>query len=125
MILAYAYPFGPGADQPELCLIPSKPDQFSVPVRVFTLIETRCAVIRLSPTEGITVQMDQSDGGYVVTPVVPSKLYLTPSQPDRPGINVKSVKIVPNEDGSATTYFLDEGRNSGWKAWTPNDSIPT
>jgi hypothetical protein len=126
MLLAYAYPFGPASDRPELCLLPAKPDQFSVPVRVFTLIETKCAVLRLSPTEGITVQMDRSDGGCIITPVVPSKLYLTPSQPDRPGIIVKSVKVIPREDGSATTYYLDEGRSAGsWKEWAPNDSIPT
>ena len=121
MLFAYVYCFGPQMEAPELCIVPSKPDTFSCAVRVSSLIETKSAIIRLSLSEGIKVRGDEKDGGLIVEPIVPSKLYITPSQPDRPGVHVKAIKADKNADGTWNTYFKEEGREMDWKPWRPNE----
>lgn len=122
MLFAYAYCFGSESERPELCLIPDKPDQFSVIVRVDSLIETKAAIIRLSPTEGIKVKYEPQESALLIEAVVPAKIYITPSQPDRPGVIVKSLKVVRKDD-EFLSYFKDETRDSSWKLWKPNESV--
>jgi hypothetical protein len=121
MLLAYIHPFGPQASRPELCLIPSKPDMFSFPIRVESLCLTDAAVYRLGPTEGLRVKKDPGDQGVILEPVPPSRLYLTPSQPDRPGFIVAAAKIVVLGDYQYETFYTQEGRPGEWKKWFPND----
>lgn len=121
MILAYTHPFGPQAPHPELCLIPTKPDMFSFPIRVETFVETSAAVYRLGPQEGVRVKRDTSDGGIIFEPVPPSKMYLTPSQPDRPGFIVASVKVLVLGDRQYETFYTGDARETKWKKWFPND----
>lgn len=120
MLFAYAYCYGSASERPELCLIPDKPDQFSVIVRVDSLIETAAAVIRLSPTEGIKVKFE--DSALVIEAVIPARIFITPSLPDRPGIIVKSVRVV-RRDNSYVTYIKDETRDAQWKPFKPNESL--
>ena len=120
MHLAFCHPFGPTADQPELCLVPERPDQFSFPIRVDSLIETNAAIYRLSPYEGVRVKFN-SEGGMIIEPVPPSKMYLTPSQPDRPGFIVKRVKVVKSGLRQYETYFMGEAKEAEWKLWMPHD----
>ena len=121
MLLAYIHPFGPQAAQPELCLIPSKPDMFSFPIRVETFVETHAAVYRLGPIEGVRVKTDKSDRGIILEPVPPSKMYLTPSQPDRPGFSIAAAKIVVLGDHKYETFYMTDLREPAWKKWFPNE----
>ena len=121
MLLAYLHPFGPQANQPELCLIPTKPDMFSFPIRVETFCETHAAVYRLGPNEGVRIKTDENDSGIIIEPVPPSRLYLTPSQPDRPGFVVACCKVVVTGDRQYETFYMQEGQLGSWKKWYPNE----
>ena len=55
MLLAYMHCFGTEANYPELCIVPDKPDQFSVPVRVDTLRVTDVAIYRMGPQEALNI----------------------------------------------------------------------
>ena len=121
MLLAFTHPFGPQSPQPELCLIPAKPDMFSFPIRVESFVETHAAVYRLGPQEGVRVKQDPKDKGIILEPVPPSKMYLTPSQPDRPGFIVAATKIVVLGDHHYETFYMVDLRDPVWKKWFPND----
>lgn len=123
MLFAYAYCFGPQMQHPELCLIPEKVDQFSFPVPVYSFFETRSAIIRVGHTEGVRIRIDPDDGGMVIDPISPARLFLTPNQSDRPGLMVKFIKVLFAEDGSFEAFFKDEGRDAQWKPWKPNEFI--
>jgi hypothetical protein len=122
MLLAYVHCFGVEAPAPELCLVPDRSDQGSNLVRVDALLETDCAVCRLSSFESFKVRFDEKDGGMIVEPVIPTKLSLTPTYPDRPGIDVKRVKIIKLGDRRYKTFFMQEGRDGEWRPWNPNEA---
>lgn len=121
MLLAYVHPFGPREPQPELCLIPSKPDTFSYPIPVESFVETHAGVYRLGPNEGVRIKTDPNDRGIIIEPVPPSKLYLTPSQPDRPGFVVARAKVVVLGDHDYETFYISDLRTPEWKKWFPNE----
>ncbi len=123
MLLAYVIRFM-GAQKPELCVIPEKPDQFSFAVPVDFLFETEAAVFRIGPSEALRVWIDKDDGGKIIEPVQPSKMFLTPSHGDRPGITVKAVKIVRVDIDHFHAYFKPDrgpGKDDDWKRFVPND----
>lgn len=120
MLLAYAYCFGSSSDRPTLCITPAKPDQFSCMVPVRSLIPTTAAICRLSPTEGIRVHEEPGVNGFVVEPMSGCKLFLTTSQPDRPGFDVGMALIKFIDDVQTEIYYKQSGRESDWKAWRPN-----
>lgn len=112
MLLCYMHRDGNEA-KPELCIITDKPDQFSRPVSIASLCTTEAASIRLGPNEGINVWFED-DGGVVIEPVKPSRIFLTPNQPDLPGFQVARVKVVTTEQGYRTFYQKDRVE---WRAW--------
>ena len=123
MYLAYQHCFGTESTQPELCLIPDKPDNFSCVVRIESLRETDCALIRLSPEESIKVEIDRSDGGMVIQAVKPGKLYVTPNLPQNPGIHVRKSKVIKLADHTYEIWFQHDKETSGepeWTKWEPN-----
>lgn len=123
MLLAYAYCFGPTSGAPELCLIPSKPDQFSCIVRVHSLIPTTAAVLRFSPTEGMRVFADKDPSVLVIEPIIPTKLFLTPSQPDRPGLEIRQARIKYIDDTRIEVEYKQTEKEPDWKPWLPNDKL--
>lgn len=123
MLLAYIHCRGIESLYPELCIIPDKPDQFSGPVRVDSLIDTDCALLRLSPHEMLRVQRVQEENITLIEAVTPAKLLLIPAQQDRPGSEVKRVKIVTVGERKYRVYYLQDLRDSNsWKEWIPNQS---
>lgn len=121
MLLAYMHRLGNEA-RPELCLLADKPDQYSVPVSVESLVETNFACIRLGPHEAVLVKHDSSDNSLVLNPVIPAKFYLTPSLPDRPGVEVRVLKVLKREETGYEVYFQQEkDKASGeWHPWHPD-----
>jgi hypothetical protein len=122
MLIAYAYCYGT-AQGPELCIIPAKPDQFSCMVRINTLIPTIAAACRLSPTEGIKVFPDVDKNAFVVESMIPSKMYLTPSQPDRPGLEVRQVRVVNKGNNLCDLFYKQNEKETEWKLWRPNEAL--
>ena len=120
MLLAYAYCPGPNSEKAVLCITPLKPDQFSCAVPVRSLIPTHNAICRLSPSEGIRVYEEPGITGFVIEPMVACKLYLTVSQPDRPGFDVKMALIKFVDDVKTEIYYKQKDRASDWKIWQPN-----
>lgn len=121
MLLAYAYCFGTASEAPEMCIIPSKPDQFSCIVRVRSLIPTTNAICRLSPTEGMKVFPESEKDTLVIEPIFPSKLYITPSQPDRPGLAVLQVRLKFHDNNQIEVWFKQVEKDLEWKPWHPNE----
>jgi hypothetical protein len=121
MLFAYTNSLDPRASQLDLCIIPERIDPFSHPIKVSALQLTAHAVVRVSALEGIKVKQDQTDRGLIVEPISPAKIFLTPSQPDLPGIEVKSVKIIWYEDGNMRTYFFPLTGSGTWREWKPNE----
>ncbi|MCB0353619.1 MAG: hypothetical protein KDD64_08850 [Bdellovibrionales bacterium] len=118
MILAYVHR-SPTERVAELCLLASKPDRFSVPIPVFATPGTKGGVLLVGPHEAVTVV---EDGEWrVFTPVEPSHLFLTPPQPDRPGLIVKKIRVRIEEDESHLTEFQQEKdlQTGQWRKWDP------
>lgn len=117
MIVAFFFRQGSEA-RPELCVFASKPDGLSVPVNIDSIPVTESAVVRLGPQEGVLAELDPSDNGKILTPVTPSKMYLTPSQPDRPGVIASRVKVVKFGDGDYDLFFMRD-KDTQWRPWNP------
>lgn len=117
MMLCYLYRTGT-EPEPELCLIAEKLDQFSPPIAIESLKKTAAAVVRIGPLEAANISFDSSDGGLVVDPCLPSKLYLSPPQPDLPGFRVTRLKVVKvgGEERYQTFFQLDKEE---WKQFNP------
>jgi len=119
MLLAYMH--FENARIPELALVADKPDQFSFPLRVADLRETTAAVCRLGPTECITVDLDEEDGGLIIAPLAPAHIYITPDLPTMPGVSVKKIKVTQDNTGDLITFYIPENdRGEGWIRWIPN-----
>ncbi|NLF25226.1 MAG: hypothetical protein GX589_06155 [Deltaproteobacteria bacterium] len=120
MLFAYMLCSGLQSEHAELCLIPERPDQFSVPVRIESLEPTEAAVFRVGPTEAITVKVDPHDRGLIIEPFPPTKIHITPDLPQYPGVNVKKLKVLKLAERSYRTLFQQEkDRNEEWREWVP------
>ena len=108
---------GQGPEYPQLCVVADKPATYSVPVKVETLMETESAIHLVSNVEGLLVERGESQRSVVISPVLPSKLYLTLNLPERPGFAVEKLEIVAIGEGRHRVRF-DRGR--GWEPWQPN-----
>ena len=106
--------------RPVLCVVPDKPDEFSNLVPFDSLIPTDCAYHRVSGQETLTVWKDEGDGGVLMQPNVPSKLFITPDLHDRPGVAVARLKVLRTENGYLVTYIQEGDPASQWKEWNPN-----
>ena len=84
------------------------------------MIETKAAVCRLGPQEGIKIRYEDSDNSLLIDPVIPGKIFVTPSLPDRPGFNVGRLKIR-RDDGNLTVFFMPEKGPQEWREWRPNE----
>ncbi|MCI5066753.1 hypothetical protein MRY87_13615 [bacterium] len=118
MLLAYLHL---SEREPSLCLLAEKTDSFSRPVPVDTLPITDAAVCRLGPYESVLTRQD-SDGWVVVTPMEPSKLFLTPQQIDSPGFEVVRLRLRITEEGAYQTEFQQQKdiEREQWHGWNPN-----
>jgi hypothetical protein len=120
MLLAYVHCFGSEADCPELCIVATKPDSFSVPVRIDSLVETEAGIYCLSLTEAMVVRKDPGDGGIILEPLRPTKLFLTPDLHDQPGLTVRKAKVVKKGERRYESFFLQERHAEGdWQKWEP------
>ncbi len=83
---------------------------------------TESAVCRLSPSEGIKVFADSEPNSLIIEPMTPSKLFLTPSQPDRPGFDVRQVRVKFYKDDQIDISFRQTEKDTTFKPWRPNES---
>jgi hypothetical protein len=114
MILAYTLISG----KQTLALIPEKPDVFSFPIPVESLQETVAGVLRLGPTEALTVRLQEED--LVLEPVRPAKLFITIDLPTMPGIAVEKIKLSRSLSGEwQTTYRQERFEKGEWREWKP------
>ena len=104
-------------ENPDLCIIPEKPVQHSVAVPIRTLVETNCSVHFISNTEAITVEIENDTKSWIVKPVRPNRLHLTPNLSEKPGFSVDAVKVSFVAQGKYTVMY-DRGRD--WESWEPN-----
>lgn len=123
MILAYCHCFG--ADKnPELCIVPDKPDQMSVAAIVDTFIPTDAAIYRCGPFESMRVRRGEAENSLIFEPMIPSKLYVTPNLSDRPGVAAKKIQVViKGERQYEVTYIADSDSRGTWKKWSPNSNV--
>ena len=117
MILGLAPITEAGQLRVELCVMADKPDVSNKPIPVSMLPTSDFAVFFVSNTEGCMIKEDPSDRSLLITPLSPTKIYLTPDVPERPGYSADQVKIYPLGDGE---YRIEFERGSGFKPWTPS-----
>ena len=120
MLFAYMNCFGVESAHAELCLVPDRPDQFSVPVRIESLEATEAAVFRVGPVEAVTIKIDALDRGLIIEPLSPAKLFVTPDLPQYPGVHVKKLKVLKLAERRYRTLFQQEkDRGEEWREWVP------
>lgn len=116
MLLAFVCGFGDNQEQLDLCLIADKTDILSRPIRISNLFPNPAAVVRVGPEEAAAINIDQSDGGIVISALNPSAIYLTPNLPQTPGFKTRKVKIVMSSEEYRTFYE----KSGGWEEWIAN-----
>lgn len=120
MLLAYmslqTSPLAP----PVLCMVAEKPDQFSLPLPVESMIETKGAICRLGPQEAIKVRVDEAENALLIDPVIPGKIFVTTSLPDRPGFNIGRLKIR-RDNGVLIVFYMPDKGPQDWREWRPNE----
>ena len=121
MLIAYTNFLDPKSDTLELCIIPERLDPFAQPLRLAALMTTDNAIIRVSALEGIKVRRDSAENALLLEAVKPAKLFLTPSYPDLPGIEVKSLRILSASERSFTIFFQAPSGKQDWREWRPNE----
>jgi len=124
MLLAYVHCDGAEGGGPQLCIVPDKPDQFSIAAKVDMLGETTSAIYRVGPVESLITYRDPDDGGIIIKPIRPAKLFLTLNLSDSPGNSVDKVKILKGADGNFQSFFHQERFKEGdWHVWEPLKKI--
>ena len=101
----------------DLCFVPDKPDNLSLPVRVDELEQTDAAVFRMGPEESMIVTREP-DGSKLITAREPALVYLTPNLSQYPGVRAKYVKILKTGEREWRTYFSKD--KARWDEWTPS-----
>ncbi len=119
MILAFVHRTGT-EPYPDLCVIASKPDAFSVPVCVDSLPRTNCAICRLSNYESVLVE-DAPEGGIIIRGVTPHKIELTPTQTDTPGRKVNRVRVIKRAENDYEVHYMQDKdvEAQRWTEWNP------
>jgi hypothetical protein len=92
-------------------------------VRIHSLIPTVSAICRLSPTEGIRVLTESDPRTLIVEPISPGKLFLTPSQADRPGLEIRQALVRFVDDTRIDLSYKQSEKEPDWKPWLPNERL--
>ena len=106
-----------GEDYIDLCIIPDKPDNLSIPTSVFMLTETVAAVYRVGPEEAFITNLD-TDGALIIQAMEPAGLYLTLNVAIRPGLRVRRIKLFRNPDRTCRVQY--EKDRGGWIDYQAN-----
>ena len=124
MILAYIHR-RLDDEKAHLCLLADKPDTYSIPITVGSLNDTHGGVMRVGPFESIHVSTLDEESAKLIRPIVPTKVFLTPSLPDLPGTEVRYLKFVPRPDGDFDTFYQQDKdiRSGEWKQWDPSRAV--
>ncbi len=115
MLLAYTALGTNSENDLQLCFIPKNYETGGIPIRVDFIHETDSAVYYVGPQEGLVVEDRPSERAKIVTPIMPTKLFLTPDSPDRPGFLVRQLKIFFDSDHHYRIFYIrDLGQE--WQA---------
>lgn len=109
-------------DYAKLCLIPKEESAYARPVNIDLLFQTNCAVFHIGPKEAVTVELIEDGNTKVIRPVPPSVVYLTPDNPDLPGIRAMMIKVHYPEDGLYSVSYRKD-LEQGWKDWNPIEQV--
>ena len=103
----------------QLCLIADKTDAYSKAVPIVKLKPTIGGVCRFGQYEAVLVSGDLVNGGLEVLPVRNTKIYITPSLPDLPGMSVDALRFKLLPDGSIFTQFqqIRDRQEGKWRDW--------
>ena len=118
MILAYVA-FREGASEfARLAVVPEDQSRYATPVSVDLLFQSDSAVFWIGPKEAITVQLENDGASKVIRPVPPAKLFLTPDDPNRPGVRGTMARVDYPDDGPYRIWFKKD-LTSDWTSWEP------
>lgn len=101
------------SERVELAIAPDKHIPGTGPIPVSKLKPTNTGYFFVGYEESIKVELDQ-EGSMIIQAVKPSKLYLSPNRPEKPGFAVN--KIAVRKDHSLVFY----DRDKGWEEFLPN-----
>jgi hypothetical protein len=102
-----------------LCLVPDKPDMFSYPIPVEKFLNCDSAVCRVGPGDTCTIQWLEAEKTFMIKAVSPSKMYLTPELPTKPGVHITRLRLIKRGVSYETFYGQERDSADTWKEWKP------
>lgn len=99
-----------------LCIIPHSVSLSFPPVKVSLLEQTDGAIFWVGPGESIKVEINQAEKARIISSIRPAILYITASTGTQPGIKVPSIKVVYDDNGKESLFFMNTANE--WKAFS-------
>ena len=120
MLLAYVAFSENGNDYSKLCLIPAEDQGHCIPVRLDTIEQTDAAVFHIGVREAVNCVIDEREGSKVLWPIPPATIFLTPDNPQRPGIRAFKIKVTYLQNGAyEVSYTKELSDTDKWTVWKP------
>lgn len=101
----------------KLSLVPDKLDENNIAIPIECLPTDGSAILRVGQGDCCSVMSDNNS--FIIKPVRPSNIYLTPDLPDKPGASVMSLKIDLVNEEFHVFYADPKGGSDDYKKWEP------
>lgn len=108
-----------GEQKMELCLLSAKPERINPPVRVDLLEPNEAAFYWIGYGEGVNVVYVPEERARIIRPILPAQIFITPSQPDQPGVKVNSLKVIKHGEREFEVHFSRD-KSERWERWICN-----
>lgn len=121
MYLAYCLIAESGTSSLRLCMVPDKPDEISIPIPVDRFINCEAAICRVGLGDSCTIKWLEEEQSFLIKSVSPSRMYLTPELPTKPGVWVTRIKVKKQGASYTTLYGQERDEADQWKEWKPTE----
>ena len=118
MLLAYRACEREGYQHPSLCLIPKEVGNARSIVEINTLCTTSSAVFYVGPKESVLVESQENGKRKIIKPVPPAVIFLTPDNPNLPGIQA-AMLIIDTVSEHEHKIFFRKDLQADWNPWDP------
>ena len=116
MYFGYFISGAAGAQKVELAIASDRPSNTMAPIPMAALRPSQAGLYFMGLEESFRVSWE-ADNSIVISPVKPSKLYLTPNRPEKPGFAVSKIRVSIDQNGTESAFF---DRDKGWEEFLPN-----
>lgn len=119
MHLAYSYYPTASGPKCELCIVPDKPENWSLPFPVDLMLNNPAAFYFIGPGEGINVHEVPEENAKILEACPPAFFFITPNRADNPGVKATELKIIPQGDKQYSTFYKRDNK-AEWKEFVSN-----